>query len=130
MSITLLDGGTTSTAGGSSQSFDRTSLPVNNGYEFADITETDFFVRQKVIATSRMPSLQTDGSYSKQKTSLRFVQPIALADGTYAYNVARVEIEAHPESSVANLTELREFAGQIAIQAGLDDLYSAGTFPA
>lgn len=130
MSISLLDGGTTSTAGGAAQAFDRTSTPVTSGMEYADVAETDFFARQKVIVTSRMPSLQADGSWSKQKSSVRFVAPITLADGTIAYNVARVEIECHPESTVANLTELREFAGQMAIQAGLDDLYTAGTFPA
>lgn len=130
MSISLLDGGTTSTAGGSAQDFDRSALAVTNGYEYADVSETDFFARQKVIATSRMPSLQTDGSWSKQKTSVRFVMPITLADDSIAYNVARVEIECHPESSAANLAELREMAAQLAIQAGLDDLYTAGTFPA
>lgn len=130
MSITILDGGTTSTAGGANQDFDRTSTPVTNGLEYADVSEADYFARQKVITTSRMPSLQGDGSYSKQKTSVRFVMPITLADGTIAYNVARVEVEAHPESTVANLAELREFAAQLAIQAGLDDLYTAGTFPA
>lgn len=130
MSISLLDGGTTSTAGGSAQAFDRSSTSVNNGYEYTDVAETDFFARQKVIVTSRMPSLQSDGTWSKQKTSARFVQPITLADGSIAYGVARVEIEFHPEATAANVSELREMAGQLAIQAGLDDLYTAGTFPA
>jgi hypothetical protein len=130
MAISLLDGGTTTTAGGAAQSFERSSTPVTNGYEYSDVSEADFFARQKVIATSRMPQLQTDGTYSKQKSSLRFVYPLTLADGSIAYNVARVEIECHPESTVANLTELRELAAQMAIQAGVDDLYTAGTFPA
>lgn len=130
MSISILDGGTTTTAGGAAQTFDRSSTPVTNGYEYADVSEPDFFARQKVLVTSRMPSLQSDGSWSKQKTSARFVLPITLADGTIAFNVARVELEVHPESSVANLTEMREFAAQMAIQAGLDELYEAGTFPA
>lgn len=130
MSITLKDGGTTSTAGGVDQVFDRSSLQVTNGYEYTDVAEADFFARQKVIATSRMPTLQSDGSWSKQKTSARFVMPITLADGTIAYNVARVELEVHPEASAANLTELREMAAQLSINAGLDDLYTAGSFPA
>lgn len=130
MSITLKDGGTTTTAGGADQTFDRTNLPVNNGYEYADVAEADFFARQKVILSSRQPQLQGDGSWSKQKSSLRFVMPITLADGSISYNVARVEIEAHPESSAANLAEMREMAGQMAIGAGFDDLYTAGTLPA
>jgi hypothetical protein len=130
MSISLLDGGTSSTAGGSAQAFDRTSTPVNNGYEYADVAEADFFARQKVILASRMPSLQSDGTWSKQKTSCRFVSPITLADGTISYNVTRVETELHPESTAAMLTEHREFAAQLALDSELDDLYVAGTLPA
>jgi hypothetical protein len=112
MSVTLSDGGTTSTTGGSAQTFSRTNLSVNNGYEYADVSEADFFARQKVIISARQPSEQSDGSWSKQKASLRFVLPITLADGSVAYNVARVEVEYHPEASAANLAELREMAAQ------------------
>ena len=129
MSITLLDGGTSSTAGGAAQEFDRTSTPVNNGVEYADVAEADFFARQKIILVSRMPSLQSDGSWSKKKTSARFISPITLADGSISYNVTRVETELHPESSAANLTEHREYAAQMALDAELDDFYVAGTLP-
>jgi hypothetical protein len=129
MSTTLLDGGTTTTAGGSTQTFDRTNTTVTSGSEYADVSETDFFARQKVIITTRMPSLQLDGSWSKQKTKVQFVAPITLANGTIAYNIARVEIEAHPESSAANLAELREFAAQMAVGTQFDYAYIAGTLP-
>lgn len=129
MSISLLDGGTTSTAGGAAQTFNRTNLPVNNGYEYADVAETDFFARQKVIMSVRNPQLQGDGSWSKQKNSIRFVLPLVLADGSISYNVARVEVEYHPEASAANLAELREMAGQCAISSGFDDFFIAGTLP-
>lgn len=130
MSITLLDGGTSSTAGGANQEFDRTSTPVNNGYEYADVAEADFFARNKIILVSRMPALQVDGSYSKQKTSCRFISPITLADGSISYNVTRVETELHPESSAADLTKHREYGAQMVLDSELDDLYVAGTFPA
>jgi hypothetical protein len=130
MSISLLDGGTTSTTGGSAQTFDRTNLAVNNGYEYADVDETDFFARQKIIVVTRAPQLQSDGSWSKQKASLRFVMPITLADGSISYNVGRVEVEYHPEASAANLAEIREFCAQMAIGSALDDIYVAGTLPA
>jgi hypothetical protein len=130
MSITLKDGGTTATTGGTDQTFDRTNLPVNNGYEYADVDESDFFARQKVIVVTRAPQLQSDGTWSKQKSSLRFVLPITLADGSISYNVARMEVEMHPEGSSANLAELREMAAQMAIGSAFDDVYVAGTLPA
>jgi hypothetical protein len=130
MSIQLLDGGTTTTAGGAAQTFDRTNVQVNNGYEYADSDEADFFARQKVIAVARMPQEQSDGSWSKMKVSLRFIMPITLASGDIAFNVGRCEVEYHPEASSANIAEIREMIAQLAIGSGYDDIYVAGTLPA
>lgn len=130
MSITLLDGGTSSTTGGSNQEFDRTSETVNNGYAYADVAEADFFARDKIILASRMPAVQADGLYSKQKTSVKYVSPVTRTDGSIGYNVTRVETELYPESSAAQLTKHREYAAQAALDSELDDLFVAGTFPA
>lgn len=130
MSITLTDGGTSSTAGGAAQTFDRTSTPVTNGYEYADVSETNHLIRQKVVLTARNPSLQTDGSWSKHKAKGQFVLPITLADGSISYNLVRVEVEYHPEATSANVDELREMGAQILISSVYDNLFVAGTLPA
>jgi hypothetical protein len=130
MSIALTDGGTTTTAGGAAQTFDRTSTPVTNGYEYADVSEADHLARQKVVMTARNPALQADGSYSKHKTKAQFVLPITLADGSISYNVVRSEIEYHPEASAANVAELREMGAQMFISSAFDDQIVAGTLPA
>jgi hypothetical protein len=127
MSITLDDGGTTATTGGTTQTFEKTNTPVNNGYEYADISEADFFARQKVLLTARSPQLQSDGTYSKQKGKASFVMPITRADGTVAYNVARNEIEYDPESTPAQVAELREMSGQMAVGSQFDNLWTAGS---
>jgi hypothetical protein len=126
--MSLLDGGTTATTGGSAQTFSRTSRQVTNGYEYADVTEASFLARQSIVLKSRMPQ-SLDGEWTKQKTHASFVCPIALADGSTVYNVARIEVEYHPESSAAQVAELREMAAQLAKQAALDSFYQAGTFP-
>lgn len=130
MSISLLDGGSTATTGGTGQTFDRTSIPVNNGYEYADVDETNHLVRQKVILKARNPTLQSDDTWSKHKASGQFIMPITLASGKISYNLVRVEVEYHPESSAANVAELREMGGQIAVSSAFNDLFTAGTFPA
>jgi hypothetical protein len=130
MSISLDDGGATTTAGGAAQSFDRTSTPVNNGYEYADVSEADHLARQKVITTARNPAVQPDGNWSKHKVKMQFVLPITLADGTVSYCLARTEIEYHPEASAANVAELREMNAQMNVSSVFDDLIVAGTMPA
>lgn len=130
MSISLLDGGTTTTAGGAAQTFDRTSTPVNNGYEYADVSETDHLARQKVIISARNPALQSDGTWSKHKAKGQYVLPITLASGEISYNVVRVEVEYHPEASTTNVDELCEMGAQMLIGTALSDTITAGTLPA
>jgi hypothetical protein len=130
MSISLTDGGTTTTAGGSAQTFSRTSTPVNNGYEYADVSETDHLARQKVILTARNPALQSDGTWSKHKAKGQFVFPITLADGSISYIVSRSELEYHPEASAAQVAEAAEMGAQMHISSAFDDLRNAGTLPA
>lgn len=130
MSITLLDGATTSTTGGTTQTFSRTNTPVNNGYEYSDVSEADFFKREKVLLSARQPTLQSNGTWSKQKSYARYVKPLTKADGTVVYNGIRVEIDYDPETPAADLAELREKGAQMAKASQFNDLYVAGTLPA
>lgn len=129
MSITLLEGGTTTTAGGTGKAYSRTSNPVNSGYEYADVAENDFFARQKLLITSRLPQRQTDGTYSKHKTSVKVVIPFILASGELSMNTAEVKIECHPEAAATILAKLREYPTHLAKDSELDATYTAGTFP-
>lgn len=129
MSITLKNGGVTATTGGTDQTFVRTNTPVTNGYEYADVSEPNFFLRQRIVVTTRMPQLQSDGTYSKAKASMRWIYPKLRADGSYANNVARVEVEYDPETNATELTELREFAAQFSKMTWATDVIQAGTLP-
>lgn len=129
MSISLLDGGVTATTGGTPQGFKRTNNPVNNGYEYADVAEPNFFARQKVVLTARNPALQSDGTYSKMKITKRWVMPITKADGSISYNVARSEMEYDPESTATQIAELCEMGAQLHKSASFNDLNTAGTLP-
>lgn len=130
MSITLLEGGTTSTAGGTGRAFARTSQPVNGGYEYADVAETDFFARRKVLITSKMPTKMADGTYSRQRTTSKVVIPGTLASGEIVMNQAEVKIDVHPELAPTLLAVLREYCVHLAKDSELDATYVAGTFPA
>lgn len=129
MSITLLEGGTTSTAGGTGRVYSRTSQPVNGGYEYADVAETNFFARRKILVTSKMPVKLSDGTYSRQKTVAKIVIPGAIASGEIVNNQAEVKIDIHPELAPTLLAVLREYCVQLAKDAELDATYVAGTFP-
>lgn len=129
MSVTLKSGGVSATTGGTDQNFVRTNTVVNNGYEYADVAEPDFFAREKVIIVTRQPQLQNDGTWSKHKVSARFTKPFVKADGSLAYNVGRSEVEYDPETPAADVDALREYVAQMAISTVLDQSYTAGTLP-
>lgn len=129
MSVTLLDGGTTSTAGGSNQVFDATPTKVNDGREYADVAETDFYSRQKVVVTVKGPSQQADGEYSKHRVTAKFVMPITLASGSISYMTGEFAISYHPEATSAQVAELQEMAAQLPHNADLADTITAGTLP-
>lgn len=130
MSVTLKDGGTTATTGGTDQEFDQTPLEVVKGRNYADVDEADFLARQQVVITAREPKLQADGNFSKMRLRVQFVSPIVRNDGSVAYNIGRAEVEYDVESSAADVAELREMAAQCAISSVFDDVYTAGTLPA
>lgn len=128
--ITLKNGGTTSTTGGTDQSFTRTSETVTDGRMYADVAQADFFLWDKVSVKVKAPTVDPDGLYSKQKTEIAFVQPVVREDGkTRGYNTARIYVDYYPSTTSAQLTKLREYAAQLSKLAALDSTYNAGTLP-
>ena len=130
MPITLLNGGTTATTGGTDQIFERTNEQVVNGHSFSDTAEADFFKRKKLTLSCRGPYKGGDGLWKSQVNKTSYAQPITLADGTIHYNVARNEIAYHPQSTAAQIAELREMNAQLCKDAELNPFYGAGTLPA
>jgi len=125
--IALNEGATYTPAGGTAITFDATGEQVANGIVCANAAETDYFQREKLYGTSRMPSLGSDGDYTKQKSSLRIVRPLTLASGRVAYNLIRIEIEVHPESASTEVSNFRSM-GMAALNAsGLNDFFEAGS---
>lgn len=126
MEVTLIDGGTTSTTGGTGNLFSESGKTLNSGKVLVDSDDTDFFTRPEIQLVSRMPSLQSDGEWSKQKTSARYVVPYTLDSGKVVYNLVRVETEIHPEAS-SILAAMRDKGAQLAIDSELDAFYTSGS---
>lgn len=126
MSITLLDGGTSSTAGGTAQVFSEIGKNLTNGVVLGDTGNSDYFTREELQCSIRNPSLGSDGEWSKSKRVAKLVQPFTTAGGKVVYNLVNITVEIHPESSAAVLADLREKGAQICIDAELDTFYSLG----
>lgn len=125
--IVLKEGATYTPAGGSNITFELTGKSVANGVSCHNMGETDFFQREELVATSRMPSKGTDGEYSKQKSSLKIVRPDTLASGKVVYNLIRIDIEVHPETGVTEVGNLRSLGMAALNAAGLNNFFENGS---
>lgn len=99
--------------GGTDQTFTETGNDVQNGIAVSDATVADFRVRPSITYKNRQPVRQADGSWTKAKRSFVLVIPKITADGSTVFNLVRCDVEAHPETTTAEVNELRFLGAQI-----------------
>jgi len=111
--MTLAKNATSAAAtGGTSTTFSNDGVSIPNGIHVADLAEADFRIRTHITLKTRNPALQSDGSYSKGKRNITVTVPILLDDGSVSYQVARIELEMHPELTAAEVSNLQLLAAQ------------------
>lgn len=103
-------GGTTTA--GAAMALSSDGVEVKNGIHVADMAETNFLIRTNITLKTRNPQKQSDGSYSKAKRYATIVVPKQIASGEIVFNLVRNEIEAHPETTEAELTNLHMLGAQ------------------
>lgn len=126
--MTLLENSTAQAAptGGTSITLNECGVDIANGVHVADTANADFITRINATFRNRPPKLQSDGTYSKAKRSCQIVCPKVLADGSTVFNLARVELEIHPEMTAAEVLNLRYLTSQLMSDPDVDSFVSAG----
>lgn len=126
--MTLMKNATSgTTVGGTSTTFNEDGVEVKNGKHVADLAELSFALRSNITFRNRNPVLNPDGSYTKAKRTISLVVPKQLANLSYAFNLARIEIEMHPEMSAAEMTNLRMLAAQLLTDSDVISFIDAGS---
>lgn len=109
----LLKAGVVSATGGTAKSFTEVGETIKNGVKVSDLTITDARLRTTLTCINRPAALNSLGKYiSKDKRTLKLVQPKLLVDGAIAFNVREIRIEDHPETTDAEKAELNSYAAQ------------------
>lgn len=122
----IKEGATYAPTGGTDITFSLTGERVANGIVTANMAESNFFAREKVYQTVRMPVLMPDGDFSKMKVSLRIVRPATLPSKKVVYNIIRVEQEIHPLTP-AEAANLRSLAIGALADADFTQFWEAGS---
>lgn len=131
-SITLLDGGTTATTGGSNQVFHPIGKTVTNGKAFGDVAVSDLTSREEIMIKSRAAAYNGNtGLWSKQKVTCTYTIPYFDANGNQFFSLVRTEIEVAPEhlASASTLIDtLREKGAQMLVDSEFDDSWNSGAY--
>jgi ribosome-interacting GTPase 1 len=118
-------GGTT--VGGTSTTFQEDGVEVKNGIHVSNVSQADFTIRENITFKTRNPQLASDGTYSKAKRSISIVVPKKLADLSTSFNLVRIEVEAHPETTAAELTNLHMLGAQMFTDADVTSFLVVGS---
>lgn len=115
--------------GGTAFVFADDGVSIQNGVHLTVPATADYTVRESATLKYKPPSLQPDGTYTRDKKSISYNVPIKLAgDEVRVSNcVIRIEREVHPEMSAAQALEINAKACQLLMDADFALFWSAGS---
>lgn len=126
---TILNNSTAQAAptGGSAITLTENGVVVTNGKSVADSGNANFLTRLYAYFRNKPPVKQPDKSYSKGKRTATITQPKLLANGDYVNNLVRIEYEAHPESTDAELTTMIFNGSQLLTDPDFTSFWKSGS---
>lgn len=125
-SASLLTGPTIAVTGGTAQTFARDGLVVTRGISVSDVNEPDIRTRDSIVVKSTKGTLQTDGSWSKDRREAKFVSPEVLANGSQDFPFFRIEYVGSPLHSSAKIAAMKEKAVQLLTDSDFSNLWAMG----
>lgn len=113
--------------GGSDKTFTTDGVVIPNGIHIANAAQTDFRIREHLAIRNRVPTLNGNGKWTRDRKAVTITIPKLLADGTYVNNTMRIEREVHPEATVAEAKELCMLAAQVLSDSDFDAYWQSGS---
>lgn len=124
-SLTLVDGTCEVTMTGTPITLVKDGVQISSGAHYIVSSDADYATRRQVTVKTRPAVVDKSGAYTKDKKSVSIVSPfLDESTGKISYTTVRIELEAHPGVSSANLLYLRNIG--IQILDGATDLWNFG----
>lgn len=124
---TVSVGATVSSTGGTSRSYIVTGKKVVDGVHLVQSDATSGITAKHAYAVSKEPGMRKDGEFLLGQRSIRFVNPKLSSKGNYVYPSIEVILRPHPESTQAELDELKQLAAQGIIDTDFTNLFNVGS---
>lgn len=128
-SASILVGATASLSGGTATPFIPSAQAVTNGIMVVASGDTNPATRRNMTFKSRAANLDpSTGKFSgKEKRQIVICIPEVLSDGSISFDLVRIEIEAHPQSTAGKLASLRGHAISVLADTDIDNFVNFGS---
>lgn len=128
-SASILVGATASLSGGTATPFVSSAQAVVNGVQIVASGDTNPATRRNMTLKSRAANLDpSTGKYSgKEKRQFVICVPEVLSDGSITFDLIRIEIEAHPQSSAGKMALLRGYGLSVLADTDFDNFVNLGS---
>jgi hypothetical protein len=111
---TILDGGTTSTTGGTSKTLSVDGQKVNNGLHVTDLSVTDGRIRPGIWFSVKMPAYNNaQNVWTRGRKEAKLDFPKILASGIIEFPGVRIIVSDHPEQTDAEVTKMLNWGAQL-----------------
>lgn len=124
----ILLGAAVGLTGGTATAFTPSAAAVSGGIQIVATADANPATRRSITLKSRNAALDSKtGKFAgKDKRSAVAVFPEVLSDGVVVYNLARVEIEPHPQSAIP-LSTLKSGAINLVADSDFDNFWTFGS---
>lgn len=104
---------TITVSGGTDQTFAPDGTVVTRGISVSDVAEADIRKRAQCVFKNTSGSLQPNGTWSKNRRSMKYVKPGLLPDGTQDFPFVEINIVYSPLWTANELADLKEKGAQM-----------------
>lgn len=125
--MTVKSGATMAPTGGTDLVFAPDGITIQNGVHLTVPAVTSYASRPNATVKYKPVTINSDGSFSKDKKTVSYAVPMTTAAGTIVYNTIRIEREVHPEFSAANALDMNIVAAQILTDSEAANFWAAGS---
>lgn len=124
--LSLLTAPSISVTGGTAQTFAPDGTPVIRGIQVADVAIDSVVERHVVVCKNTTGSLQNDGSWSKDRRSVKYAIPEVLSDGSVDFAYIEVSLVKSPLRGATTVATLKEKGVQLIHDADFVSFWTMG----
>lgn len=124
-SLSLLEGATITPSGGTALAFNA-SVPYNGSVKAYCTTDTDLRSRRTIDFSVKEPKVSPSApaGYTQARANTFIRAPLALDNGSSTTNTVSIGFSFDPETTQAEVLELRKLAVLAIIDSDLDGFYN------